>query len=146
MLSYHVHVGCENYGFANWNEISLWAADGWSTNAEASLSDSHWLALLRPTDTRSSDLWSCTHLQEQNMVWPDAASFSSSSVGDALPCVLYERRCGGAAAVSALWCVVAVLAAALCPRLAASVTVFVVIRAASTTTAVGGGGGGGRRR
>ena len=80
------------------------------------------------------------------MVWPDAASFSSSSVGDALPCVLYERRCGGAAAVSALWCVVAVLAAALCPRLAASVTVFVVIRAASTTTAVGvaaaaGGGG-----
>ena len=29
------------------------------------------------------------------MVWPDAASFSSSSVGDALPCVLYERRCGG---------------------------------------------------
>ena len=76
------------------------------------------------------------------MVWPDAASFSSSSVGDALPCVLYERRCGGAAAVSALWCVVAVLAAALCPRLAASVTVFVVIRAASTTTAVGGGGGG----
>ena len=76
------------------------------------------------------------------MVWPDAASFSSSSVGDALPCVLYERRCGGAAAAgSVYWCVVAVLAAALCPRLAASVTVFVVIRAASTTTAVGGGGG-----
>ena len=75
------------------------------------------------------------------MVWPDAASFSSSSVGDALPCVLHERRCGGAAA--AQWRVVVVLAAALCPQLAASVTVFVVIRAASTTTAVGGGGGGG---
>lgn len=81
------------------------------------------------------------------MVWPDAASFSSSSVGDALPCVLYVRRCGGADAGSVQWFgVVAVLAAALCPRLAASVTVFVVIRAASTTTAVGGGGGGGRRR
>ena len=77
------------------------------------------------------------------MVWPDAASFSSSSVGDALPCVLYERRCGGAASQ---WRAVAVLAAALCPQLAASVTVFVVIRAASTTTAVGGGGGGSRRR
>ena len=68
------------------------------------------------------------------MVWPDAASFSSSSVGDALPCVLYERRCGGAGA--ARWDAVAVLAAALCPQLAASVTVFVVIRAASTTTEV----------
>ena len=73
------------------------------------------------------------------MVWPDAASFSSSSVGDALPCcAIYERRCG-AAATAAQWR--AVSAAALCPQLAASVTVFYVIRAASTTTAVGGGGG-----